>query len=103
MKGSKELHQEIEACTTISNSTNINYNEDALLAENEQNYYDYWPALPPLQPMQNNQQKSTDVDNKSVVTTIIDDEDMTTYASHCDRRKCLLTQYFNVSYFFFVL
>jgi len=88
--------------------TNINNVENSCIVNNEQNYYHYWPALPPLNSQQLHQQstslvndpKSLQQHNQIIVTTIADNYDATTYASHSDRRKRLMSQYFNVSFFF---
>ncbi|XP_060847929.1 uncharacterized protein LOC132927424 isoform X2 [Rhopalosiphum padi] len=83
--------------------TNINNVENSCVVNNEQNYYHFWPALPPLNSHQHHQQSTSVVnDSKSlqqhsqpIVTTIADNYDATTYASHSDRRKRLMSQYFN--------
>lgn len=83
--------------------TNINNVENSCVVHNEQNYYHYWPALPPLNSQQLHQQstsvvndpKSLQQHNQMIVTTIADNYDATTYASHSDRRKRLMSQYFN--------
>ncbi|XP_025207566.1 uncharacterized protein LOC112603273 isoform X2 [Melanaphis sacchari] len=83
--------------------TSINSVENSSIVNNEQNYYHYWPALPPLNSQQHHQQsssvandpKSLQQHNQPIVTTIADNYDATTYASHSDRRKRLMSQYFN--------
>jgi len=45
-----------------------------------------------------NDPKSQQQHNQPIVTTIADNYDATTYASHSDRRKRLMSQYFNVSF-----
>lgn len=70
--------------------------------EDELNINRYWPALPPLQTQ--HQQSTSEIEtsdlqqHQSMVTTVVEDDDMTTYASHSDRRKHLLSQYFNVRF-----
>lgn len=100
--GTSQQQQPTELATG-SNSDNTNNYEINCIEEDEQNYYRYWPALPPLQPQPQNQQSTSVIDDvqqnqQSLVTTIIDDYDTTTYASHSDRRKHLIMEYFNVSF-----
>lgn len=96
-----EQQQDIEIDIPDLNNSNINCSESTHI-EDEQNYYRYWPVLPPVQIQQN--QVSTLVDNdcnlqQSSVKKMVD-EDMTTYASHSDRYKSLLTETFYVSSLF---
>lgn len=93
-----EQQQDIEIDSPDPNNSNLNRSESSHI-EDEQNYYHYWPVLPPVQIQQN--QISTLVDNdcnlqQSSVKKIVD-EDTTTYASHSDRYKSLLTETFYVS------
>lgn len=90
-------HEQMEIATTVANSS--------LDDINEQNYYHHWPVLPTFQ---SRHPQSTSIDeqseiqfhhNQAIVTTSIENNDTTTYASHSDRRKRLITQYFNVSFF----
>lgn len=92
-----EQQRDIEIDTPDPNNSNINRNESTHI-EDEQNYYQYWPVLPPVQIQQNH--ISTLVDNdcnlqQSSVKKMV--EDTTTYASHSDRYKSLLTETFYVS------
>lgn len=110
VNSSQLQNQQIDQGASVPSSSKINSDQNTHIEENEQNYYCYWPALPPLQPQQNHHQPFTSIDDsdlqqrhQSLVTTVIDDEDMTTYASHSDRRKRLLAQHFNVSSFLMYL
>lgn len=72
--------------------------ENNILNINESNYYQYWPELPTFK-----SQQFTSINENPVLQhhhqgiRKINNNDITTYASHSDRRKNLLTQYFDVS------
>lgn len=76
-----------------------------LIDGNDLNISHYWPALPPLQSQQLHQQSTSEINtsdleqHQSMVTAAVENDDTTTYASHSDRRKHLLLQYFNASFF----
>lgn len=103
---SQQHQQKTEKTTTVTNNSNMNNDKINFIDKDEQNLSDYWPSLPILPSQHHNQQNaSLDEDSDllqlhqpSVVTAVVDDDDTTTYASHSDRRKRLLTQYFNVSF-----
>lgn len=95
-----------EKTTTVSNKSNINNDKSNCIDKDEQNHSCNWPSLPTLQ-LQNHQQNTAIEEDSNLlqhhqqsVVTAVEDDDTTTYASHSDRRKRLLTQYFNVSFFF---
>lgn len=86
-----------------SSGTSQNHQQDQIeLTSAGSNYYHYWPALPPMQSQHSYHQQSTPIDVNSDIhqhiQSFVDDEDLTTYASHSDRRKRLVSQYFDVSF-----
>lgn len=93
---------------SINSGTSQNHQQDQIeITTGGSNYYHYWPALPPMQ-SQHNYQQPTPIDVNSDIQhqhhqSFVDDEDLTTYASHSDRRKRLVSQYFNVSFYYFLV
>lgn len=69
----------------------------------EQNYYHYWPTLPPTKKpnLPYIPEMSVSQQGRPQVNDI---NDTTTYAAHTDRRTRLITQQFNVSiYLYFTI
>lgn len=106
---SNQQLQQIEKTTVVTaNSCNLNNDKSICTDKDEQNLLSYWPSLPILQSQHHHQQNTSLEDDsdllqshqQSIVTAVVEDDDTTTYASHSDRRKRLLTQYFNVSFFY---
>jgi len=70
--------------------------------DKDENYYRYWPNIPPSQ-SHTQQSTSNDIPQLHNQSGIVDDDDTTTYLSHSDRRKRLMNEYFNVSFYFSIL
>lgn len=77
--------------------TSVTNDENNILNINEPNYYQYWPELPTFKSQQFTSINENPEHHQGIRKI---KNDTTTYATHSDRRKHLLTQYFDVSFSF---